>query len=153
MVTQAQRNKAAKEREAFRQFIALQNERSEWLTIESRHPPEPDLLCQHVKHGYVAFELVAITDPNIASVIDEPPLIADAEFSTIDPTDRIIRKKLQRQYQTACPIDLLVYNNLMVITPDDVISQKIQDWAARLKHPFEHIWYMGEYEAACVWAS
>ena len=143
--------KAAKEREVFRNFSNFLNETDIWLNIESRNPPEPDLLCQHLSHGYIAFELVAITDPLIARVNAGYAKEGEYSFNTSDPTERIIRKKLKRKYQSTHPIELLAYNDLLVITPEDIIISKILSWADALSHPFQRVWFMGEYNAYCIW--
>ncbi len=143
--------KAAKEREVFRNFTDFRNEIDVWLRIESRNPPEPDLLCQHSSRGYIAFELVAITDPQIAKVNAGYAKEGEYSFSTSDPTERIIRKKLNSTYQSTYPIELLVYNDLLVITPEEIIISKILSWVGSLNHPFERVWFMGEYNANCIW--
>ena len=56
------------EHDAFRQFIDCLQQAEFWLSITSRAPPEPDLLCEHETRGAIAFELVSLTDPTIAAI-------------------------------------------------------------------------------------
>ena len=88
--------KAKNEREAFQLFAERLGLRHEWLSIESRKPDEPDLLCVHVNNGPIAFELVRICDPNIAKVIAAGPKARQEAFSTADPSERIVREKLKK---------------------------------------------------------
>lgn len=145
--------KAAAERDAFTRFIALLDETDLWLSIESREPPEPDLLCMHKQRGLVAFELVAITDPLIAQVNAGFGTSQDGGRWTSDPTERIIRKKLGRTYTTPHQVELLVYNDLLVITPDDAIVETVSRWLDAKDPPFSKAWFMGEHNAKCIWSA
>jgi|JI6StandDraft_1071083.scaffolds.fasta_scaffold117874_2 hypothetical protein len=143
--------KAETERRAFLDFVERIGEKDIWHSVESRDPPEPDLLCMHVKRGLIAFELVAITDPLIAQVNAGDALPGMHSFSTSDPSERIIRKKLKRKYKTEYPLELLVYNDLLVITPDDDIVATILPWIGSISHPFQRVWFMGQYLTECIW--
>jgi hypothetical protein len=145
--------KASSEQAIFRSFVELLGESSLWHAIESREPPEPDLLCRHETRGLVAFELVSITDPLIAEVNAGIARFGESSFSTSDPTERIIRKKLKRKYETVHPIELLVYNDLLVITPDDAIIETVLSWVGSLSHPFQQVWFMGEHHARSIWTA
>ena len=73
-------------------------------------------------------------------------------FSTYDPSERIVRKKLQKRYETtASHIELLIYSDGQIITPDDAIIPTIQPLFDSITHPFTHIWFMGEKETLCLW--
>lgn len=144
------RLKAVAERNTFIRFSQLLGEEEAWLSIESREPPEPDLLCCHAR-GAVAFELVAITDPLIAQVNAGFGTSPYGMYSTSDPTERIIRKKLDKSYITPHQIELLVYNDLLVLTHDDTIIELVTKWLNAKKHPFRKAWYMGERSANCIW--
>lgn len=145
--------KAKKEREAFQLFAERLGLRHEWLSIESRKPDEPDLLCVHVKHGPIAFELVRICDPNIAKVLTVGPKAHEGAFATADPSERIVRKKLKKTYVTPHPMELLIYSEGMVITPDDVIIPTILPWFDTILHSFRKVWFMGEENVGCLWVA
>lgn len=141
------------ERNTFLRFAMLLDEPHHWMVVQNRRPPEPDLLCQHGVHGPVAFELVSITDPTIAQIHAGHNPCGQSAYFTEDPTERIIRKKLERTYQTQHPVELLVYNDLLVVTPDDAIVTKVVQWLSSKSHPFRRAWYMGEQFAKEVWSS
>lgn len=153
MTGSADERKAAKEREVFKTFVVHLGEQDDWIAIESQPPPEPDLLCRHAQRGLIAFELVAITDPSIAAVNAGFAKEGQAAFTTSDPSERIIRKKLKRRYKTEHPLELLVYNDLLVITPDQAIIDTILPWIGSLDHPFRRVWYMGEHRSRSIWNS
>ena len=146
-------DKAAHEVAVFRSFAEFLGEADLWLSVESTQPPEPDLLCKHVHRGFVAFELVSITDPLIAQVNAGFAKPGEDSFYTSDPSERIIRKKLKRTYRTQHPLELLAYNDLLVITPDDAIVETVLRWVGSLPHPFQQVWFMGEHHARSIWSA
>ena len=139
------------EQAAFRAFAERMREGESWLTVESKIPPAPDLLCVHEARGPIAFELVAITDPEIAKISAGHGTTAVSGIWTADPTERIIRKKLGRHYETPYPIHLLIYNDLLTITPDESIIEIARNWLGSKDHPFDQAWYMGEFECILLW--
>lgn len=143
--------KAAIEREVFSRFAEMLDQAESWRSVESRNPPEPDLLCLHAERGKVAFELVAITDPLIAEVNAGHRKSLTGSYWTTDPTERIIRKKLGRHYVSEHPIELLLYSDLLVITPDDVIVEIAVTWLGSKDHQFKRAWFMGEHCAQPIW--
>lgn len=146
-------NKAADERASFLRLANLLGEAEQWTSIESRNPPEPDLLCTHSSRGTIAFELVAITDPLIAQVSAGNGTSSDGSYWTSDPTERIIRKKLSRKYTTLHSMELLVYNDLLVITPEESIVETVVAWLNAKDHPFTRAWFCGERSAAQIWTA
>lgn len=126
--------------------------RGDWLSVYSRPEPEPDLLCKHVTDGLIAFEVVGLTDPKIAQLQAAGAKAYKGSFSTSDPSESIIRKKLQRKYRTAVGrIELLAYTDGQIITPDDVIVSTIAPLFDAVPHEFQRIWFMGERETLCLW--
>ena len=148
VVTSKQQN----EQRAFTRFAERLGTRAQWLSLESRPEPEPDLLCAHVTDGAIAFELVSLTDPLIAAIQAAGAKAYQCAFFTADPSERIIRKKLHRSYETSAGrIELLVYTDGQLVTPDDVIIPTILPWFDAIDHQFQRIWFMGELEARCLW--
>ena len=142
------------EQNAFRRFIRSIGQEDVWISVESRPPPEPDLLCEHRSEGAIAFECVSITDPEIAKVLGAGSKARRDAFSTTDPTGEIIRNKLHRSYITkARRIDLLVYTDGRVISPDSQITEIVLAWVGSLEHPFANVWYSGENEARLLWST
>jgi len=87
--------KQQNEQAAFAEFVRRMGTQGDWLSIDSRPEPEPDLLCIHVD-GPVAFELVSLTDSAIAKVQAAGPKAHQDAFYTSDPAEEIIRKNSQR---------------------------------------------------------
>ena len=145
-------SKQQNEQRAFVQFAERLGSRHEWLSVESRPEPEPDLLCTHNTDGPVAFEVVSLTDPLIAELQAAGANAYEGAFPTSDPSERIIRRKLHRSYETtASRIELLVYTDGQLVTPDDVIVATILPWFDAIDHQFQRIWFMGELETRCLW--
>jgi hypothetical protein len=145
--------KAAAERKVFSRFVEMLDQAKSWHSVNSRDPPEPDLLCIHAQRGSIAFELVAITDPLIAKVnARHSKLLADSLWTT-DPTERIIRKKLGRRYVPKYPIELLIYIDRLVITPEDDIIRTTIAWLGSKEHQFTRAWFMGADSARSIWSA
>jgi hypothetical protein len=144
--------RAAHERATFCSFVEWQGARSSWADICSRPEPEPDLLCEHVREGLVAFELVRVVSGDLAAVLAGSGRMGMAAFSTSDPTTKIIRDKLHKRYVTEHPIELLIYREDLVITTDAGIIAAVVPWLDAIPHPFRRVWYMGERVCQCLWA-
>lgn len=137
---------------AFHRFVAKLGQSDEWVEVENRPEPEPDLLCLNNIDGRRAFELVSLTDESIAILLATGKKENNEPFSTADPSERIIRAKLNKKYQTSVlRIDLLIYTDGRIITPDDVIIPTIKPLFDDIAHPFYAIWFMGEFETRCLW--
>ena len=142
------------EQEIFRRFTKCLGTEMEWLSVESRNPPEPDLLCTHSVLGSIAFELVSLTDPVIAKIQDGGSKANQSVFSTSDPSSRIVREKLHKKYVIDKNyIELLVYSEGRLITPDDVIIPTILPLFNSIPHTFKRVWFMGEVKTCCLWSS
>ena len=66
--------KAERERRVFQKFITTSKLSIVPESVESRPPPEPDILCLDAQEGHIAFELVEICDESLArklSAIDK----------------------------------------------------------------------------------
>jgi len=72
-------------------------------------------------------------------------------FSTTDPSARIVRNKLSCTYNTAHPIELLVYADGPIITPDDVIISTIRPIFESVDGPYQRAWFMGEHYTCLIW--
>ena len=145
--------KARNERAAFQRFAERTGTSQDWLSIESRKPKEPDLLCLHRETGAVAFELVRICDPNIAQILAAGNEANQIGFFTGDPSERIIRNKLKKTYVTPHPMELLIYSEDVVITPDNVIITTILPWFDAMSHSFRRAWFMSEMAVRCIWST
>lgn len=127
---------------------------SMWLSVSSRPEPEPDLLCVHASDGAIAFELVSLTDPTIAKVQAAGERARQNAFATSDPSQRIIRNKLHKKYTTSAKhIELLIYTDGQIVTPDDAIIPTIAPWLDAITHPFTCVWFMGERTTCRLWSA
>ena len=140
------------EQAAFAAFVRRLGASDQWTSVESRREPEPDLLCTALGGEKVAFELVSLTDPKIAQVQAAGPKARTEAFFTDDPSTRIVRAKLGKAYRTdAARIELLIYADGQIITPDDVIIPTILPLLSERRHPFEVVWFMGQNVTQRLW--
>jgi hypothetical protein len=148
----AEAAKAERERRVFQAFI--QKETALEIspqTIESRRPPEPDILCCTRGGEFMAFELAEICDSEIARRIPPKDAKEPVFIRGSDPTFRILEAKLRKTYTTACPIDLLCYNAGRVISPDDVILNGISRAIGTNHGQFRRIWLLAD-QCRLVWS-
>ena len=151
MAMSTEATKGLGEIEAFRLFIVRSQTPIDPLSVEKRNPPEPDILCRHATDGVVAFELAILCDAEIAKVIAAGSKARTDAFSTSDPSAEIVRKKLKKSYETDHPIELLVYSDGRLITPDDVIIPTITPILESRKGPYQRAWFMGEKTTCLIW--
>lgn len=143
--------KGIEEAEVLRRFIERSRSLIDVGSIEKRMPPEPDLLCKHATEGLVAFELANLCDSELAKVMAAGSNARTEAFSTSDPSAHIVRNKLRRNYITPHPIELLVYTDGPIITPDDVIIPTIRPILESVDGPYRRAWFMGEHGTCLLW--
>lgn len=113
---------------------------------------EPDIFCTLTSGEQVAYELVEICASDIAAAITKIKKGGVASVITADPTGKIIRQKMRKNYKTNRPIELLCYTNGRTVTPDEVILNQAQLWANATDGPFRKIWLLGERDVYLVWS-
>lgn len=138
--------KAAGERAVFREFAQAARVRVVPNSIQSRPPPEPDILCEIGGVGPVAFELVQLVDQDLAHGValavrdpEDPPGIAFG-----DPTlERIVAKLRQRNYETRFPMELLAWGD-DTLFPRDVwaptFEEKLREVFDGTPSRFRRLW-------------
>ena len=138
--------KALKEREIFCSFASAIGWTFNASQIQSRDPPEPDILFQR-DDGRVAFELLSATTPEFRQPLKSAQIIYPNDL----PIDQKLRKKISTNYKSESPIDLLIYWFLAMET-DDQILLSTQDilWNEGLGN-FNRIWYFGENGRKFLW--
>lgn len=142
------------ERAAFDTFINRMGRADSWKEVENRPEPEPDLLCISSSGERVAFELVSLTDELIAKVMAAGSKARTEAFLTSDPSAKVVWNKLTRSYRTeANRIELLIYTDGRLVTPDDVILATIRPILDARDHPFSIVWFMGERETLKLWSN
>ena len=72
-------------------------------------------------------------------------------FWTSDPSAKIVRNKLGKTYTATHPIELLVYSDGRLITPDDVIIPTITPILESRDGPCRRAWFMGEKTTCLLW--
>jgi hypothetical protein len=144
--------KQQREQAAFAEFVRRMGTEDKWLHVCCQPEPEPDLLCYHADDGLIAFELVSLTDQKIAQLQAAGSKSWNKAFWTLDGSERIIRDKLGKKYTTnASRIELLVYTDGQIITPDDAIIPTVLPLFDEVAHPFKRVWFMGEQTTCCLW--
>jgi hypothetical protein len=146
--------KAARERTIFTRFAQAGRPGIDLSTIESREPPEPDIACATLSGERLAFELAELCPPEIAKAVDDDLKRGGgvSYVPTADPTRAVLLKKLGKRYpQSIGPVDLLLYADGYLVTPDEVALDVIRatlDGAEDGLGPFRSVWFLGE---TCVY--
>lgn len=141
-----EQEKAENEISAFHEFLQKAALPIDPLSVCKRNPPEPDISCFHALEGEIAFEMTEICDHNIAKALS----IANTEsLWASDPTSRILKKKGSRLYDSSS-VQLLLYTNGRVATPDYLIISNIKRNLKKLKGKFRRIWFMGRREVHLI---
>ena len=142
--------KSQHEIQKFCEFVTRSELSINPCSVEKRPPNEPDILCWVNEEGFVAFELVSISDETLERAKNELPRqdATESPFMRLgDPTRRILIKKRSKKYKTAHPIELLVYLGLTVTAFDQVRSQIKQIYYRR--GTYRRVWLMGWEEDPC----
>jgi hypothetical protein len=137
--------KGTDEKRLFQLFLIERNLSFAPEQIESRQPPEPDIVY-FGDNETVAFELVENCGAEVAHNI---ALLAKGGGSgiinTSDPTVSVIRSKLAKSYQSEYPVELLCYANGRIATPNDMAIKRMSREIKSAKlNPFRRVWYFGK---------
>ena len=116
MISTKDKVKAENERKVFRFFAEALDWAIEGRQIESRSPPEPDILFER-NEGHVAFELLSATTPEFQQPLQNAQVIY--------PDNLPIDQKLQKK------IIFLIHHRLFL-----KVSVKIQH---QIKHLHSHL--------------
>ena len=137
---------------AFRAFVCLSGLSIDPNSVEKREPPEPDLRCRHLDGRVVTFVVVRLVDESIAEVFAAGSAARTDAFRTADPSERMVRRKLTRKYETDFPIELLVYTDRRLITHDGIIVPILERvFASVPDHPFRRAWFMSNGRVRPLW--
>jgi hypothetical protein len=118
--------KAESERRAFSEFAAAAALDIIPGSLESRPPPEPDILCELAGRGRVAFELVNLVDEDLMRMLARAIRGTVAAVSYGDPTIQLIEEKLLRKtYRTPYAMELLAYGDDTLL-PYDVWQPRFE---------------------------
>jgi hypothetical protein len=143
--------KADRERCVFQTFMRTGKLPIVPESVESRPPPEPDILCLDAGEGRIAFELVEICEEGLARKLSA---IGKEEFGFVrsqDPSWWVLRKKLRKSYRTGHPVELLCYVDKS-LSADSQILATIRPMIDMNNGQFRRIWLLGD-ECHLVWPS
>ena len=126
-------------------------------SIEKHQPPEPDILCLIKGEGLVAFELAELCDSDIARNMNKAAKEDHNQFTWASNSSKeIIRRKLQRQYRTDHPIELLCYIDGRDGSTAGMILPQIRpilDSRKGCEGPFRRVWLLDDVDKVHhVWA-
>jgi hypothetical protein len=149
--------KGDKKAEGEREVFSLFAKTMDWLVdddlIQTRPEPEPDILYDGA-YGKIAFELVENCAPDLA---ENRAFLKNGNGETLintsDPTINRIRSKLKKSYETEFPVELLIYTNGRVATPNNMAVERIKSEIEFARQcPFRRAWYFGKQnEIFMVW--
>ncbi len=105
----AEEKKAKREVSVLMKFLKASELPIGTASVESRPPPEPDILCSHQEEGKIAFELAEICSPEIPRAVAKMDETGVTYIRAADTSLYIVRQKLKKRYSTVYPIELLCY--------------------------------------------
>ncbi len=104
---------------------------------------EPDFICCYDNGEKVGFELGRLIDPKLAEVVNRWKPKNGEYIRAGDPSPQITKKKLKKEYAVEFPVELLLYKEHPIITPDDVILPTIEP-LCDVDHKYSRVWFMGD---------
>lgn len=115
-------------------------------------PPKPDLVCNF--DGKITyFELARNYTKEFAKQFFGPSNPANATCGE-DSTNRILHAKLDKKYRVKEPIQLLLYDDLGLALPNDVVISTIEYILSNRENvQFDKVWYFAEDEAIEVYSA
>lgn len=140
-----QAEKDVYEREVFLKFLEMANLNIDRETVKNGDPHrnEPDILCEFVSGKWIGFELGRLTDPRLRQAVNRWKPVNGEYIRTNDPSRQIAKNKLSKKYDVTFPVELLLYKEYPIITPDNVILPTIKP-LCQIKHNYSRVWFMGK---------
>jgi hypothetical protein len=135
--------KSTYERSVFTAFLersGLQLDRSSIQTGKAALR-EPDLLCTTLDGKRIGFELARLTDPHLARAMRRRNP-ENGSYVRTSPSNGIPRDKFRKTYRVEFPVELLLYTEHPMPTPENVLLPTIEPMC-RTRHRFSKIWFMG----------
>ena len=118
--------KTRDERAALERFLDATNSPIVRSTIRKlKGDSQPDFACCDTGGQEQAFEMTAICAEEVAELVARPEV---GSVWTADPTERIVRDKMHKKYQTHLPIDLVCYWDGRTVSTDDMIRPRSKRW-------------------------
>ena len=140
-------DKAEEEIENLIEFFKV-NKISDYVSIEKMNPPvTPDLRCV-VSENVRYFELSRMSSQDLSKHVSN--LYSNAIWLD-DQVERVLDKKLSREYQVNERIDLIFYDVGLIALPPEVVVAKLNHaMKTRDSHPFTEIWYLADNQATRI---
>jgi hypothetical protein len=138
--------KAARERHFFTLFAKAMSWPIDLPRIQSRPKTEPDILYDSAD-GKIAFELTANCSRSLAHKAAKTGVgIGETFLRNSDPSWAVVKKKLKKSYTTEHPIELLVYYDGRLVTPDSSVIETLIAHldGSSVEIPFRRVWYFGK---------
>jgi hypothetical protein len=129
----------------FQKFIKARDPTIGQCDIETRPPPEPDILYSPTQGQKIAFELAEVCSSEIASAITNDLRTRDCTYIRAhDPSSTTLKSKLSKTYHTQHPIELLLYTNGRVVSPDDLVIAELNPIISSQTISFKRVWFWGD---------
>lgn len=137
--------KAAYEREVLERFLDFSGLEviRDSIVNGNATQNEPDLLCEYINGERVGFELGRLIDPNLAQAVNRWEPKNGEYIRTSDPSGAIAQRKIKQTYSVSFPVELLLYKENPIITPDNIILLTIRP-VCRMNHQYRRVWFMGD---------
>lgn len=147
-------SKTPDELDAMRRFIAAEKYPVDSAGIKKLEGhSKPDFLCRMLSGEEFALEVTALCAEELARMIARAGKEPVAFVRTSDPTERIVRSKMHKNYDTALPIELLCYWDGRTVSTDDMIIPTIEMVVNSGPNPFRRVWYHGEHGVYLVYGA
>ena len=133
--------KSEYERKVFLHFLTLSglDIKEDSIINGSPNKEEPDILCAYLDGKAVGFELGRLTNPELAAEVNSWDPENGKYIRTRDHSGEITRKKLDRRYNVSFPVELLLYRENPIITPEDVIIPTIKPICESHQHGYKRV--------------
>lgn len=148
----SEKDKAQIELKVFQEFVHLMG-----LSVDSSsinkygNESEPDIFCK-ISDEEMFFELVEICAEDVVIYLSKVHRGKNlSAIPTHNPTQKILKNKLNKRYKTKIPIELLCYTSARVIPTDEQILEEIRRCACLIDEPYRKIWFLGEKDCYQAW--
>ena len=136
---------AEAERAVFREFAKKANLPIDLRSIESREPPEPDILCRGNDGEFIAFELVSLSDPDVAEQVCKREQDPTSAMFVGGANFEAVLRKFENSYKTDAPIELICHVGEFLLTPEEFVLQDLEMVIKKVRAVrFRRVWFMGE---------
>ena len=144
--------KQKRELRVFQEFIERSGLAIVSGSIESRNPPEPDMLCNVIGEDCIAFELKEVCDEVIAKETSDFRRGKSEELPYMRlgfSLDDLMRYARNKEYLSNHPMELIFYISGRTVYRSSEVIPKIRLYFDNDGHHFRRVWFMGEPDDTC----